>query len=58
MSGAEGTPPSPIFLVPACQGDPLDRFFNALVGFQEASETLSRLKKAARMGETAARLKQ
>ena len=50
-------PHTHIFLVPTSQGDPLDRFFNALEGFQEAPEYLSRLKQKDRMKETADRLR-
>jgi histidine triad (HIT) family protein len=50
-------PHTHIFLVPTSQGDPLDRFFNALEGFQEAPEELSRLKQKDRMNETAERLR-
>ncbi|MBA4395057.1 MAG: HIT family protein [Desulfobacca sp.] len=51
-------PHTHIFLVPTSQGDPLDRFFNALEGFQEAPEGLNRLKQTDRMKETADRLRQ
>jgi hypothetical protein len=44
-------------LVPTCGGDPLDRFFNALEGFQEAPTELSRLKRPDRMRATAERLR-
>jgi histidine triad (HIT) family protein len=50
-------PHTHIFLVPTSQGDPLDRFFNALEGFQEAPEELNRLKQKDRMRETAERLR-
>ena len=50
-------PHTHIFLVPTSQGDPLDRFFNALEGFQEAPEGLSRLKQEDRMKETTKRLR-
>lgn len=50
-------PHTHIFLVPTVQGDPVDRFFNALEGFQEAPEKLNRLKQKDRMKETADRLR-
>lgn len=50
-------PHTHIFLVPTSQGDPLDRFFTALEGFQESPEELTSLKQEGRMRETAARLK-
>ncbi len=50
-------PHTHLFLVPTSQGDPLDRFFNALEGFQETPEELTRLKQMGRMKETAERLK-
>ena len=46
-------PHTHIFLVPTYGGDPLDRFFNALEGFQEAPTELSRLKRPDRMRATA-----
>lgn len=45
-------PHTHIFLVPTSQGDPLDRFFNALEGFQETPEELTRLKQKDQMKET------
>jgi histidine triad (HIT) family protein len=50
-------PHTHIFLVPTYSGDPLDRFFNALEGFQETPEELTRLKQKDRMKETAERLR-
>ena len=50
-------PHTHLFLVPTAQGDPLDRFFNALEGFQEAPDKLTRLKQKARMKKTAERLR-
>ncbi len=50
-------PHTHIFLVPTSQGDPLDRFFNALEGFQEAPAELNRLKQEDRMKETPERLR-
>jgi histidine triad (HIT) family protein len=50
-------PHTHLFLVPTYQGDPLDRFFNALEGFQESPDQLSRVKQKGRMKETAKRLR-
>jgi histidine triad (HIT) family protein len=50
-------PHTHIFLVPTYKGDPLDRFFNALEGFQEAPPTLTKLRDKSSMQETAERLK-
>lgn len=50
-------PHTHLFLVPTSQGDPLDRFFNALEGFQEAPQELTRLKQKDQMRETAERLR-
>ncbi len=50
-------PHTHIFLVPTYSGDPLDRFFNALEGFQETPTELSRLKRPDRMRATAERLR-
>lgn len=50
-------PHTHIFLVPTFHGDPLDRFFNALEGFQEVPEELTRLKQKDRMRKTAERLR-
>lgn len=33
-----------IFLIPTCKGDAIDRFFNALEGFQESVTELSEIK--------------
>lgn len=46
-------PHTHIFLVPTYGGDPLDRFFNALEGFQEAPSEWHALKQPDRMQETA-----
>lgn len=46
-------PHTHVFLVPTFQGDPLDRYFNALEGFQEAPEKLAGLRRPAAMEETA-----
>ena len=50
-------PHTHIFLVPTYSGDPLDRFFNALEGFQEAPEELNAIKQAERIRKTADRLR-
>ncbi len=47
-------PHTHIFLVPTKKGDPLDRFFNALEGFQEAPPEMMKLRES--MKETAERL--
>jgi histidine triad (HIT) family protein len=39
-------PHTHIFLVPTYKNDPVDRFFNALEGFQESPSALVRLKKS------------
>jgi histidine triad (HIT) family protein len=49
-------PHTHIFLVPSKKGDPLDRFFNALEGFQESAEALASLKGQDSMEETSRRL--
>ncbi len=45
-------PHTHIFLVPSIAGDPLDRFFNALEGFQESPPELVRLRRDDEMDET------
>jgi histidine triad (HIT) family protein len=50
-------PHTHIFLVPTYKGDPLDRFFNALEGFQEAPPDLTKLREKNSMKETAERLR-
>jgi len=50
-------PHTHIFLVPSFKGDPLDRFFNALEGFQESSRKLAALGEAAHLQAAAARLR-
>ncbi len=50
-------PHTHIFLVPTYEGDPLDRFFNALEGFQEAPPALMNLREKSSMQETAERLR-
>ncbi len=51
-------PHTHIFLVPTYKSDPLDRFFNALEGFQEAPAGLMDLRDAECMKETAEILRQ
>jgi histidine triad (HIT) family protein len=50
-------PHTHIFLVPTYSGDPLDRFFNALEGFQEAPAELHAIQQPDRMRATAERLR-
>jgi len=50
-------PHTHIFLVPTYKGDPVDRFFNALEGFQESPEKLVGLKDERSMKETAEALR-
>jgi histidine triad (HIT) family protein len=50
-------PHTHLFLVPTFSGDVLDRFFNALEGFQESPQALARLKDPEAMIEAAERLK-
>lgn len=50
-------PHTHIFLVPTYKGDPLDKFFNALEGFQEAPPALMMLRDKSSMQETAERLR-
>jgi histidine triad (HIT) family protein len=50
-------PHTHIFLVPTYSGDPLDRFFNALEGFQEAPTELNAIKQTYRMQATAEKLR-
>jgi histidine triad (HIT) family protein len=50
-------PHTHIFLVPTYKGDPLDRFFNALEGFQEAPLALMMLREKSSMQETAESLR-
>ena len=50
-------PHTHVFLVPTFQGDPLDRFFNALEGFQEEAPRLSALRDPDAMTRTAMRLR-
>ena len=46
-------PHTHIFLVPTYKGDPLDRFFNALEGFQESPVQLASLRERRSMEEVA-----
>lgn len=46
-------PHTHLFLVPTYSGDPLDRFFNALEGFQEAPAVLNALRHPEEMEATA-----
>lgn len=50
-------PHTHIFLVPTYKGDPLDRFFNALEGFQESPKILTGYAEQASMEETAEKLR-
>jgi len=50
-------PHTHIFLVPTSKGDPLDRYFNALEGFQESAVSLTRLHDPGLMAETLDRLR-
>ncbi len=50
-------PHTHIFLVPTYKGDPLDRFFNALEGFQEAPPGLMDLRGNPCLNETAETLR-
>jgi histidine triad (HIT) family protein len=45
-------PHTHIFLVPTRKGDPFDRLFNALEGFQEAAWSLARLQTPEELEET------
>ena len=46
-----------LFLVPTRGGDPLDRHFNAIEGWQEGAAELARLGEPDRMDEIAARIR-
>ncbi len=50
-------PHTHIFLVPTYKGDPVDRFFNALEGFQESPKSLAGLAEKGSMKEVAERLR-
>jgi len=50
-------PHTHIFLVPTSDRDPLDRYFNALEGFQESVESFARLREPKELAETMAKLK-
>lgn len=49
-------PHTHIFLVPSHRGDPLDRYFNALEGFQEAPRKLAALADPSALKQVAERL--
>ena len=51
-------PHTHIFLVPTTKGDPLDRYFNALEGFQEAALPLMALRDEVAMKETEKKLRE
>ncbi len=51
-------PHTHIFLVPTYKGDPLDRFFNALEGLQEAPPALTALRETGKMKDAAERLRE
>jgi histidine triad (HIT) family protein len=46
-----------VFLVPTYKSDPLDRFFNALEGFQESPPQMMRLRDKDAMAEAAEKLR-
>jgi histidine triad (HIT) family protein len=50
-------PHTHLFLIPTFGGDVLDRFFNALEGFQESATTLAELRSPSAMDETARALR-
>lgn len=50
-------PHAHLFLVPAFKGDPLDRYFNALEGFQESPKRLAALAEPEVLKLVAARLR-
>jgi len=50
-------PHTHIFLVPTIKGDLLDRFFNALEGFQESPPELTKLRHKSSLQQTASRLR-
>ncbi len=50
-------PHTHIFLIPSFSGDPLDRFFNALEGFQESPPDLVRLRSDEEMDAAATLLR-
>jgi histidine triad (HIT) family protein len=50
-------PHTHIFLVPTYKGDPVDRFFNALEGFQESPKTLAGLANDRSLEEAAKELR-
>ncbi len=51
-------PHTHLFVVPTFGGDPLDRFFNALEGFQESAPALAALRDPKDLAALAARLRQ
>jgi len=50
-------PHTHIFLVPTYQGDPLDRFYNALEGFQESPQKFVELRRPEALERTAEKLR-
>jgi histidine triad (HIT) family protein len=50
-------PHTHIFLVPTFKGDPVDRFFNTLEGFQESADVLVSLKNERSMKETCKKIR-
>jgi histidine triad (HIT) family protein len=50
-------PHTHVFLVPTFKGDPVDRFFNALEGFQEAPENMMDLRESKALDKAASRLR-
>jgi histidine triad (HIT) family protein len=51
-------PHTHIFLVPSFSGDVLDRFFNALEGFQESPQELAKLREKGSLEEVARTLRE
>jgi histidine triad (HIT) family protein len=49
-------PHTHVFLVPTSKGEPFDRHFNALEGFQEAAEALAGLRDPQDLGAVMERL--
>jgi len=49
-------PHTHVFLVPTMKGEPFDRHFNALEGFQEGAATLARLQEPEELSEVKNRL--
>jgi len=50
-------PHTHIFLVPTIKGDVLDRFFNALEGFQESPPKLAKLRQKSSLNQTSRQLR-